>query len=64
MFSLIRERWEKGRRQRGLDINQLPPLCALPRDQTCKVDMGPELKFNLQPFGVSKDIKPTEPGLV
>lgn len=55
IFSLIRERWGRGERQRGPDINKLPPLCAPSSDQIRNLGMGPDLKLNLQPFGVFRE---------
>ena len=60
-----RGRGREGRREReretlisGRNIDQLPPIYALTRDQTCNLGMCPDQGSNLQPSGV-QDIAPT-----
>ena len=46
---LILER-DKGRK-RERNINQLPPICTLIRNQTCNLGMCPDWGSSMQPFG-------------
>ena len=43
------------------NINQLPPLRAQTEDQTCNPGMCPDWKSNLQLFGYTMILQPTEP---
>ena len=50
---LEREEGREGERQtdrqtlmRERNIDRLPPLCALTRDQTCTLDMCPDVELN------------------
>ena len=55
MFLLIWES-EAGERERERDINGVPPMCTLTRDQPHSLDMCPDLGSNLRPFGVQASV--------
>ena len=53
LLILEREEGREGERQtdrqtlmRERNIDRLPPLCALTRDQTCTLDMCPDVELN------------------
>ena len=59
MFLLILERGRGGERGREREISvrvrkigRLPPVRALPGDQTCSLGLCPNQELNPQPFGV------------
>ena len=66
-FSDWEERRERERNQwERENIDQLPPICAPTRDETCNLVMCPNWRFNIRPLGVRDDAPTnwaTQPGL-
>ena len=58
MFIAFRERGKGRSRERQTDIDQLLPICAPTRDQTCNLGMCPDQESNPQPLG-AQDNTPT-----
>ena len=67
LLFFYREREGKGGKKRGREssmwernINQLPLICTLSRDQTCNLGMCPDQETNWQPFTLWDDPQTTE----